>query len=182
MPKNKQIPIAWYVVIDYFAAALAWACFYFVRKAILKQTITDEGQLIVNNLFWLGTIFIPASWLVLFTLAGAYNSLYKKSRFFEFTNTFTCILLGCIVIFFAVLLDDVRGNYSYYYLAYFFVFAIHFVFIFTGRWFLLSKAKQQLLSGEVFFNTLMIGSQNNAISVFRETEKNQLSLYRFHYS
>jgi polysaccharide biosynthesis protein PslA len=174
MHKNKQIPIAWYAVIDYLTAALAWACFYFVRKAILKQTITDEGQLIVNNIFWLGIIFIPCGWLVLFTLTGSYLSLYKKSRFFEFTNTFICVLIGTIVIFFTEILDDVRNNYSYYYLAFFFVFILHLVFIFTGRWLLLRKAKQQLLNGEVFFNTLMIGSQVNAITVYQETEKNLL--------
>jgi exopolysaccharide biosynthesis polyprenyl glycosylphosphotransferase len=172
MPKNKQIPIAWYAVIDYLTAALAWACFYFIRKTILKQTITDEGQLIVNNLFWLGIVLMPAVWLIVFTFAGSYHSLYKKSRFFEFTSTFLCVLLGSIVIFFVVLLDDVRNNYSYYYLAFFFVFIIHLVFIFTGRLLLLHKAKQQLLKGEVFFNTLMIGSHHNAVNVFNETEKN----------
>jgi polysaccharide biosynthesis protein PslA len=37
---------------------------------------------------------------------------------------------------------------------------------------ILRKVKRQLLSGKVFFNTLMIGSQENAIRIFRETELN----------
>jgi len=32
-------------------------------------------------------------------------------------------------------------------------------------------AKNQLLSGKIFFNTLMIGSQDNAVHIFKETEK-----------
>jgi hypothetical protein len=35
----------------------------------------------------------------------------------------------------------------------------------------LNKVKKQLLSGQVFFNSLMVGSQNNAIKVYSETEK-----------
>ncbi|MEI9908799.1 MAG: hypothetical protein WDO71_03485 [Bacteroidota bacterium] len=32
--------------------------------------------------------------------------------------------------------------------------------------------KRQLLSGKITFNTLMIGSQDNAIAVYKKTEKN----------
>jgi exopolysaccharide biosynthesis polyprenyl glycosylphosphotransferase len=37
---------------------------------------------------------------------------------------------------------------------------------------LLNKVKRQLLQGKVFFNTLMVGSQENAIRIFKETERN----------
>lgn len=171
MRKSNQISITWYAIIDFLMAAIAWASFYFVRKLILKQTIADEGQLQVNNDFWLGIVLIPAAWLMLFTLVGSYHSLYKKSRLFEFTITFVCTLLGAVVLFFAFLLDDAKDNYSYYYLAFLSVFALHLFFIFTGRLILLNIVKKQLLTGKVFFNTLMIGSQENAMKVFRETAK-----------
>lgn len=172
MGKGKQISVAWYAVVDYIMAAVAWAVFYFVRKAILKETIADAGELQVNYIFWLGIIFIPAGWLILYALTGSYHSLYRKSRLFEFTITFACTLLGCIVLFFAFILDDVKGNYSYYYIAFSSLSFIHLIFVFTGRLLLLNKVKTQLLNGEVFFNTLMIGSRENAIKVYKETEEN----------
>jgi exopolysaccharide biosynthesis polyprenyl glycosylphosphotransferase len=172
MKPGKQIPVAWYVVIDFITAALAWAVFYFIRTWLLKQTITDGTRIILNNKFWLGIIFIPCGWLALYTLVGTYRGLYKKSRLFEFTITFICSLIGCMVIFFVFILDDVRNNYSYYYLAFLFLFLVHLVFTFWGRWLLLNKVKRQLLSGKVFFNTLMAGSQDNAIRIYKETEKN----------
>lgn len=171
MKAGKQIPVAWYAVIDFITAALAWICFFFIRKWLLKETITNEGELIVNNRFWLGVLFIPAGWLALYMLVGAYRHLYKKSRLFEFTSTFVCSLIGTIVLFFLFLLDDVRDNYSYYYLAFLCLFSVHFIFTFLGRWLLLNKVKRQLLSGKVFFNTLMVGSQDNAIRIYKETEK-----------
>ena len=171
MSSGKQISIAWYAVLDFITAALAWGCFFFIRKALLHQVISNSGKLQINSRFWLEIVSIPACWLILYAMVGAYHSLYKKSRLFEFTSTFMCSLLGCIVLFFAILLDDVKSNDSYYYLVFLCLFAVHFIFTFTGRLILLNIAKKQLLSGKIFFNTLMIGSQDNAVHVFKETEK-----------
>ncbi|MEI9944397.1 MAG: hypothetical protein WDN26_09285 [Chitinophagaceae bacterium] len=99
MGKSKQIPVAWYAVTDFITAALAWGCFYFIRKLILKETIEDAGEVQVNSIFWLGILFIPVGWLILYALTGAYHSLYKKSRLLEFTTTFVCTLAGSIILF-----------------------------------------------------------------------------------
>jgi exopolysaccharide biosynthesis polyprenyl glycosylphosphotransferase len=172
MNNGRQISIAWYAMIDFLTAAIAWTIFFFVRKTLLHQPFYVGHLLQVNSKFWLGICFIPVAWLMLYTLAGSYRSLYKKSRLFEFTITFVCSLIGTIGLFFAVLLDDVNNDYSYYYLAFLLLFAIHFVLTFSGRWILLNIAKGQLLKGDVFFNTLMVGSQDNAIRIYKETEKN----------
>jgi polysaccharide biosynthesis protein PslA len=172
MSSGKQISIAWYVLTDFITASLAWASFFFIRKGLLKETIADAGQLQVDYKFWLGITLIPACWLILYALVGTYHSLYKKSRLFEFTNTFVCSLIGCIFLFFIFILDDVKNNYSYYYLGFLCLFAVHFLLTFIGRWLLLNKVKRQLLQGTVFFNTLMIGSHENAIRIFKETERN----------
>src|SRR5882672_3734755 len=121
---------------------------------------------------WLGIFLIPVGWLALLTLVGSYHSLYKKSRLFEFTTTFICTLIGSIILFFAFILDDVKDNYSYYYFAFPALFLIHLGFIFYGRWLLLNKVKRQLLDGSIYFNTLMVGSEENAVRIFQETGKN----------
>ncbi len=171
MNSGKQISIAWYAVIDFITASLAWGCFFFIRRWLLNQPTIEGGELQTDNKFWLGITLIPIGWLILYTLVGAYRLLYKKSRLFEFTSTFVCSLIGCIVLFFSLLLDDVENDYTYYYLAFLCLFAIHFIFTFFGRWLLLNKMKRQLLQGKVYFNTLMIGSQDNAIRIYKETEK-----------
>ena len=172
MKPGQKISIAWYAVTDLLAASLAWGCFFFIRRALLDQPVTENGQLLFDAKFWMGILFIPLGWLILYTLVGAYHSLYKKSRLFEFTSSFVCSLLGCIVLFFVLLLDDAKNNYTYYYQAFLILFALHFVFTFTGRWILLNKVKGQLLNGKVCFNTLMVGSHDTALRIFKETEKN----------
>jgi exopolysaccharide biosynthesis polyprenyl glycosylphosphotransferase len=171
MGSGKKISIAWYAVVDFISAALAWACFFFFRRWYLHQPVTVNGQLLFDNNFWLGITLIPVGWLILYTVVGTYKKLYKKSRLFEFTSTFVCSIIGCIVLFFAFLLDDARKGYSYYYIAFLSLFCLHFIFTFMGRWLILNRVKRQLLEGTVFFNTLMVGSQDNAIRIFKETEK-----------
>src|ERR1051325_5309353 len=160
MNKSRQINIAWYAVIDFISASLAWAIFYFLRKRLLHEAEAGANEWQVNAKFWLGISFIPVGWLVLYTLVGSYHSLYRKSRLSEFTSTFVCSLIGCIVLFFALVLDDVKNNYYYYYTAFLSLFSIHFILTFTGRFILLTKAKKQLLQGKISFNTLMVGSQD----------------------
>lgn len=174
MSSGKQISILWYVLIDYIMSVLAWAAFYVIRKELIKEPIKSVRQLWVDDIFWLGVLFVPVGWLILFALVGSYHSLYKKSRLFEFTITLVCTLIGSVFLFFAILIDDVKNNYYYYYIAFLVLVFIHLGFIFFGRWLLLNKVKRQLLSGEVYFNTLMVGSQDIALKIYRETGKNLL--------
>jgi polysaccharide biosynthesis protein PslA len=168
MSSGKQISVAWYFVLDYVTAALAWFCFYAARANILH----DTGAWPVSLRSWLYIlIIVPAGWLGLYALAGTYTSLYKKSRIAEFTLTFICSVFGSIILFFVFVWNDPHIGYSYYFFTFLILLALHFCLTFTARYFLLNKVKKQLLSGQVFFNTLMVGSQNNAIKVYSETEK-----------
>lgn len=174
MKGQRQISIAWYACTDYITACLAWIAFFISRKYLLKQDIITDGKLQIDYTFFLGALLIPVCWLILYLLVGAYRGLYKKSRLFEFTSTFICSLIGTILIFFALLLDDAPNDYGYYYAAFLALFLIHFTFTFIGRWFWLNLVKKQLLGGKVVFNTLMVGSQENAMRSFRETARNLL--------
>ena len=151
MNSGKQISIAWYAVMDFFTAALAWACFFFIRKWLLHQAIEDAGRFQINSKFWMGIFFIPVGWLILYTLVGSYRSLYKKSRLFEFTGTFVCSLIGCIVLFFVVLLDDVKNNYSYYYLAFLCLFASSFYFHFLRPTYFIEHCQETIAEWQSLF-------------------------------
>src|SRR5262249_51123499 len=115
---------------------------------------------------------VPGGWLILYTLAGTYHSLYKKSRLSEFTLTFVCSIVGSFGFFMLFVWNDPHDDSSYYYTAFGALSGIQFVSTFLGRWLLLNKVKRQLLSGRIVFNTLMVGSQENAITIYKKTEKN----------
>src|SRR4029079_1092261 len=105
----------------------------------LRQPVqTDEH-------FWLGSFLIPVGWVLMFALIGSYNSIYKKSRLKEFTTTFVGAVIGCIVLFFLLLLDDVKNDYEYYYTAFAILFGLSLVGIWLGRLIILSVVKEQLV-------------------------------------
>src|SRR5690349_16681809 len=135
---KRPIHPFWYALTDYLCAAAAWASFYFVRKHILAEPLT------VNYKFWLGVLFIPAGWLLLYALIGSYQSIYKKSRLSEFTHAFVCALFGCTVLFFLFLIDDNKTSNRYYYASFFSLLGLQLFFTLSGRLLVLSAAKKQL--------------------------------------
>jgi exopolysaccharide biosynthesis polyprenyl glycosylphosphotransferase len=166
---TKKIPVAWYAVVDYFMAALAWLFFYFLRSWMLN----DKGAYPISYQSWAYILFVvPTGWIVLYALAGTYHSLYKKSRLAEFTLTFVCSLIGCTIFFLVFVWNDPHEDPSFRYIAFAALTGFHFALTFFGRWLILNKVKRQLLSGKVIFNTLMIGSQENAINIYKKTERN----------
>jgi exopolysaccharide biosynthesis polyprenyl glycosylphosphotransferase len=166
MGNHRIIHPSWYAMSDYAMGFLAWAGFFFLRKSLLQEVYETDYT------FWLGVFFIPAGWLILYALVGSYHSLYKKSRLTETLRTFVCSLLGCILLFFLFILDDVHNNYTYYYKAFAALFFIHFSLTLIGRLIILTFAKKQLDSKAVRFKAIIVGHPLNAEKVYTESEKN----------
>ena len=171
MKGAKKIHIAWYILSDYMAALLTWIILYFTRRVLLKEPIyrIHSHSLFLNARFWEGVIFIPICWLIFFALLGSYNSLYKKSKLHELNVTFLYSLIGCSIIFFAIVINDPEKDYTYFYKTYFIFIAITFFLTFLGRWVLLNMAKRQMRSNVVQFNTLLIGSGDLAARTYKDT-------------
>jgi exopolysaccharide biosynthesis polyprenyl glycosylphosphotransferase len=162
--EKKYIHPFWYTIADYVSASIAWMIFFFLRKLLLSQPLqTDEK-------FWLGIFFIPVGWILIFGLVGSYNSIYKKSRLTEFTTTFICTLIGCFVLFFLFLLDDVKNDYSYYYSAFGILLGLHLLLIWFGRLVILSIAKKQLVTKAIRFKAAIVGNYENAAKIYKEAE------------
>lgn len=183
MKQSKPLHIAWYIFSDFLTAALAWGIMYFLRKYFLGLQVSVNGDLNIDDNFWLGTTLVPLGWLILYALVGSYHSLYKKSKLQEFTTVLICSLIGTAFLYFAIILNDIeedKGSYKYYYIAFFTLLGIHLILTITGRFIILSITQNQLLSGNVFFNTIMIGNDETAAKIFKDTEKSfHSSGYRY---
>ena len=173
MKQTKPIHIAWYVFSDFLMASLAWGLMYFLRKYFLGLTVSENGELAIDDNFWLGITLVPLGWVILYTLVGSYRSLYKKSKLQEITTVFICSLIGTAFLYFAIILNDIQEDtsYKYYYIAFFTLLGIHLLLTIFGRAIILNIAQKQLRSGKIFFNTLMIGHDETAIKIYNDTEK-----------
>ena len=169
MRSNRKINISWYVLSDFLSAVLSWNILYFTRRILLSETLFEDGTLYLNNRFWLGLLLIPAGWLVFYGLTGAYHSLYRKSRLNEFSNTAVCSLIGCTVLFFAIVINDPQTDYRYYYKAYFTFLLMHFLITWLGRWIVLALTKRQLRKGKIIFKSLLLGTGSIALKTYEES-------------
>jgi exopolysaccharide biosynthesis polyprenyl glycosylphosphotransferase len=169
MQAPKKIHIIWYILSDYVAALLTSVIFHFSRRILLSEPLFVNGHLLLTNRFWLGSSTIPIGWLLLYGLVGAYTSLYKKSRLNEIANTFTLSLIGCTIVFFAIVINDPVKDYHYFYNTYFIFLASQFILTLTGRMVILYFVRRQVQRGKITFNTLLVGCNTVATDIYRNS-------------
>jgi hypothetical protein len=112
--------------------------------------------------FFVGLFIVPEIWLVLHYISGTYVDIYRKSRFQELVKTALIVLLGTLVIFFTLLLDDKVRRFTDYYLTFLVLYISEFILTFSGRILLLNLAKERLRYKRVAYNTLLIGGNQKA--------------------
>ncbi len=160
---QKPINISWYVIADYFASAIVWIIF----GNFFFETINS------TSLFKSAFTIVPLSWLLLYLLFGAYGlQIHKKSRLNEFTNTFICSCIGSFVIYLFFLWDGkIVGGISHYYILLNLI-LLQTLFVFILRWMILVKAKKDIIEGNIIFNTIIVGNNKQAISTYKQLQKN----------
>ena len=170
---NKKRLASIYFIVDWLASILAWVLFYLFRKTHEDLYITYWERISYSLgtwSFWLGIIFIPIGWVILHAVTGAYEKVYQKSRLRELGQTFFITLLGVIVLFFAVILDDEVENYKSYYQSLAVLFSLQFLLTYIPRLIITTTVIYRIRSKKIGFNTLIVGSNDNACAIYKEIE------------
>ncbi len=178
---NKNLQVIKYILSDYLSAVLAWSLFYLYRKFFIEPDkfgiLPDQ---IFDRQFVFGIIILPLSWLLVYYLTGFYKNIYRKSRINELVQTFATSLIGVTFIFFFILLDDFVSSYKSYYKVYIVLFSLHFFITATLRFILSSITNFKIKKGIIGFNTVIIGSNQQAFKIFNEiTSKTNSSGNKF---
>ncbi|WP_242582482.1 sugar transferase [Hymenobacter telluris] len=165
------------IAADFLAALLAWVCFYIVRKYLLDELTSyhfTEG--ILFDLTG-SALMIAVFWTLLYTLIGEYRDIFRKSRLSEIIRLGQVSVLGGLVIFFVLLLDD-EGvqNYKSYYKTISAYFLLHFSITAVLRTWAVSSVQSLVRNGTIFFNTLLVGSNALALETYHELRRNSRHL------
>lgn len=155
-----------YRLADFLMAMLAWACFFLYRKQIEEVEVT--WQVLEDQNFWYGIVVLPTCWMLFYSIFDRYRDIYRLSRLATVARTFFLSFFGVIILFFTLILDDFVKNYTTYYGSFFFLFSHHFFFTVVARMLILTWASRKLKSGEIAYNTLIIGGNQKALDLFRE--------------
>ena len=165
----RRTVVILYVLFDFLSAALSWAAFYVYRKVQVEPDVFGyEVPIDLNPRFWMGIVFIPLFWLTLHYLSGAYQDVLRKSRLKELGQTIIITLTGVVILFFALILDDVIVSYKDYYSSFFILAGIQFILTYIPRLILTSVVTRKVQMGQISFNTLLIGSNGRASEILKE--------------
>lgn len=151
-----------YIIFDIITSLISWTLFVIFRQI----HIVGSTKIYFTQQYFVALAILPFFWLILYYFSGYYKDIYKKSRQLEFWNTFFVTLIGSIILFFLLILDDYILEYKFYYLSFLALFSIQFVLTYLPRLILTSLTHRQIRKGEIGFNTLMIGSYKNAYKYY----------------
>ena len=169
MDRKKQVTK--YVLADLFGSAAAWTLFYLFRKVYMEPAkFGYEVPLAFDDNYWYGLVLIPVFWVGLYVAIGGYSDIFRRYRIKELGQTVLISLIGTIVIFFVLLLDDTVADYRYYYRSFLVLLGLHFAFTFTMRFMLTSRTVRRVHGREIGFNTILVGGNERAIAIHQEIE------------
>ena len=167
---NKRRQAIKYLLCDFFAAMLVWVLFFMYRKVYIEQEWEWYKHLFSNKKFYAGSVLIPVCWVVVYYMQGAYHEPYRRSRLNEFIQTLYTALIGVLILFFVLLLDDTILSYKNYYKSFGVLFTLQFVLTVVPRFLLSSATNHKIQKRKIGFKTLIIGSNENAWNIYNEIQ------------
>ena len=160
--------------MDWLFAVLSWILFYFFRKVGIEKV-----EFNVNESFYAGVVFVPLLWVLLYFLQGTYHDVKRLYRIKVFNLTFLASLIGSLIIFFTLLLDDEISGYQQYYRSVILLFVTYFTLTFIPRLIFVSIVVTRIHSGKYAFPTLLIGGSDKAVEIFNEIISLPKGIHRF---
>jgi exopolysaccharide biosynthesis polyprenyl glycosylphosphotransferase len=168
---NKRKHTIQFILADWLAAVSAWGLFFIYRKIYIELQPFYPKMLLEDKNFILGILIIPLCWVAMYALMGSYQSIYRRSRLRELGQTLYISVIGVLIIFFLFLLDDTIISYKTYYHTFFTLLTLHFSYTALFRFILSTRIIRKIRHKEIRFNTVMIGSNTNAVQLLMQMEK-----------
>ncbi len=171
---NRKTQKLKYLLTDYIGASLAWLLFYLFRKYYIESFNYGYSVNVDFGLnFYIGLFGLPFFWIILYSMSGYYRTLFRKSRLIELGQTFISVIIGVIIIFFILILDDIIFSYKNYYLSLSVLFGLQFFLTYIPRLIITTITQRKIQSGKIGFNTLLIGSNGKALNLYKELTSGQ---------
>ena len=163
-----------FLISDYLSSLISWAIFFFLRKIWIE----NEPFRIDDN-FWLGLFLIPIFWMFLYFVQGTYLEMRRMFRLKMLNLTISGSIIGSLIIFFAIILDDQVQSYEGYYWNLLILFCIHFLSTAIPRLFINTLLVHSIRRPHKGFKTLIIGGTEKAIDIYEEIQKNSKNVNSF---
>ena len=166
---NRRRIILAYLFTDWLSAAMSWTLLFVYRNVMFEEGTWSDWQICFeDDRFSLGLAIIPVFWLGVHAIAGMYLKPLKRHRILEVGQVTWTTLVGVLVLFFALLLDDAIVSYKQYYASLSVLLLGHWTFTLFGRLVITTRTVKKIHSGKWSFPTLVIGGNERAVKTIEE--------------
>ena len=173
---NRKRQGAKYILSDLISALIAWTLFFIFRKTTIDAGIFDDmNSVFSDSNLYKGLFFVPLFWLFLYFSQGTYADTYRKSRLKELEQTFIISVVGIVIIFFTILLDDQIQSYQNYYFSFIILLITHFTLTYTPRLIITTIAARKIHKKIIGFPTIILGNSSKAIKIYKNIENQEIS-------
>lgn len=173
---NKKKQAFRYLLFDIAGSALAWTLFNLYRKRVIESNLFGiDVRFSPDYKFYLGLVFFTLFWVSMFGLVGLYHDPYRKSRLREFGTSLTFTIIGTIVLFFVLLVDDYVIAYQNYYKILLAMFLLVFVLTYIPRLVITTQTIRRIHNRKIGFPTIIVGSGKKAIQTYQDINTEKIS-------
>lgn len=165
MNRNTQ---RWkYIIADFLAASVAWLLFNWLRyeELAVYEGFDTLGEYLSFHQVWYGQLLVPFFWLILFYFSGYYNKPFEKSRLTELFSTLVTILIGVVLLFFTIVLNDLPRSYEIYYELFFVLLGLQFTLTYIPRLLITLAGIRKIKKREWALEVLIIGVGEKAAKI-----------------
>lgn len=172
MSKSKELILL--ILSDFLFINIAYSVYYYLR--------VETGWIIYANppSYLTPMLVIYLYWFILFSVFGLYQHWFVHSRFDEFVSIVKTVFVGCLILFFAIFIDDFLKDAKvisrFLILIYWFIMIL---FVSFGRIFIRSFQMKLLQKGIGVRNTVIVGSGKKAFELLDMINKYPKLGYKF---
>ena len=135
---------------------------------MVKDWFGDLHYTDLDMQLFTGLLTLPWVWVLLYALSGSYQDIYRKSRLNETGRLLFSVMVGGVILFFAVILDDYVRDYRFYLRSLLVWTLLHTAITWLIRMILLSRISSRMKAGLIRFQTLLVGAGAEAIRIYKE--------------
>jgi exopolysaccharide biosynthesis polyprenyl glycosylphosphotransferase len=158
-----------FIVGDILASGLVWFLFYNFRKLYIEtKALGYAPNMVYDSKFAISVVAIILFWVLLFNFTGHYFQVLRKSRLHEINKVTASVFMGCIVLFFAILLDDTSYSYQSYYKAFAVLLSMQLGATLLVRLILTTQIVDAIHAKKIGFKSLIIGSNEKAFKLYTD--------------
>ncbi len=171
---NKTWKSLQYLFFDVVASYGVWMIFFLMRRYVFESDTFSYSDKKFYAQFTSAGI-ITVYWIILYALSGLYSDPYRRSRLKELVTISRTTLLGVLIIFFTIFLDDaIPNSNSYRFYFYYLLLQISVVGFFH---FVISTiTNTRIRRRKIGFPTLIIGCGPSALEIWDDLESRRRSM------